>query len=48
MTKHKVFVLFDADFADDIGNNVPGTAAIALDEILDTLTKMGYEVTKSK
>ena len=42
----KQTILFDAEFIDDIGNEVPGTAAIQFTEIVRKLKIIGFSVKK--
>lgn len=48
MISKKTQVLFEAEFQDDIGNNVLGTVAISLGEIINKLETFGYEIKKKK
>ena len=41
-------VLFHAEWQDDIGNRVPGIAAISLVEIRKKLEVFGYKIQKVK
>lgn len=42
----KEFIYFEVEFEDDIGNCVPGRAAIPFNEIVDKLDNLGFNVKK--
>lgn len=40
-------ILFEADYQDDLGQVVPGTAAISLNEIVKKLKVLGFSIQKN-